>query len=88
MGVDWEMSKGLARGILRDRMQRRKLMARMLMVALGLMAAGLWLVDEWLMENPWRFLCWWGICAVVTGAALVFAMYDVLAVIREERGRR
>jgi hypothetical protein len=82
----WMMSKHLAKAILHDRAQRRKWMARILMVALGLMAAGLWLVDDWLAGNPWRFLCWWGVCAVVTGGAMLFALYDMLMVIREERG--
>lgn len=81
----WMMSKHMARAILRDRAERRKWMVRILMVALGLMAAGLWLVDDWLQASPWRFLGWWGMCAVVTIGAMLFALYDMLMVIREER---
>ena len=34
----------------------------------------------------WMFLLWWGGCAMVTCLVLMFALYDALAVIREERG--
>lgn len=86
--MDWETDKRVARLMLRSREQRRKIMARLLLVALGLMAGGLWLVDGWLAKNPWYFLIWWGVCAVVTGMTMVMALYDVLAVIREEREKR
>lgn len=71
--------------ILRDREQRRKLMFRLLLIALGLMAGGLWAVEDWLAGNPWRFLIWWGACAAVTFLTMLLALYDALAVIREER---
>jgi hypothetical protein len=83
----WANDKAVARGILRDRGLRRRLMFRLLMLALGMMAGGLWVVEDWLGGNPWRFLIWWGACALVTCVVMVFALYDVLAVIREERGR-
>lgn len=78
---------GLARMILRDREQRRRLLFQMLLFALGLMAVGLWGIDGWLESSPLRFLIWWAICAIVTCAVIVFALYDVLAVVREERSR-
>jgi hypothetical protein len=84
---DWDHSKSIARGILRDRAARRKLLGRMLMFALALMAAGLWLIDDQLARNPWWFLLWWGGCALVTLMVLLFALYDALAVIREERNK-
>lgn len=84
---EWDQSKSIARGILHDRAARRKLLGRMLMFALGLMAAGLWLVDGLLARNPWWFLLWWGGCALVTLVVLLFALYDALAVIREERDK-
>jgi hypothetical protein len=71
--------------MLRNRGTRRKIMARMLLFALGLMAGGLWLVDGWLRTRPWMFLIWWGACAFVTCMVMVMALYDVAAVIREER---
>ena len=81
----WKDSKGIARAILRDRKARRKVIARMLLAALLMMAAGLWLVDGMLASSPWGFLLWWGGCAVITGLVMLFALYDALAVMREER---
>jgi hypothetical protein len=84
----WNDCKGIARAILRDRAERRKVIGRMLLAALLVMAAGLWLVDDWLASSPWGFLLWWGGCAVLTCLVLLFALYDALAVIREERGEK
>lgn len=83
--MDWESDKRVARAMLRDRETRRKIMARLLAVALGLMAGGLWVVDGWLAKNVWFFLGWWALCAFFTCAAMLMAVYDMLAVIREER---
>ena len=82
----WSVCKGLAREILRDRAERRRLMSKMLMLALGMMAAGLWLLDHWLATNVWRFFLWWAACAGVTSLTILCALYDAMAVIREERG--
>lgn len=84
---DWESSKGLARAILHDRGQRRKWLARWLAVTMGWMVLGLWVLDGWLEENVWRFAVWWGICGVLALVLMIFALYDALAVIREERGK-
>lgn len=83
----WSVSTGLAREILRDRAQRRLLMAKMLVLAVALMAAGLWLLDHWLTANLWRFFMWWTACAVITSLTMLFALYDFLAVLREERDK-
>lgn len=84
---DWANSKQIARAVLHDRAARRKIIMWMLAVALLSMAAGLWLVDRWLAENPWFFLLWWGACGVITCGVVICALYDALAVIREERNR-
>ena len=86
-GFGWKDSKGLARAILRDRAARRKVMGRLLLGVLFWIAAGRWLVDGWLAESPWRFLAWWGACALMTVVVMLFALYDALAVIREERDK-
>jgi sterol desaturase/sphingolipid hydroxylase (fatty acid hydroxylase superfamily) len=83
----WNDSKLIARAVLHDRAARRKLIGRLLMSALLLMAAGLWLIDGWLAKNPWIFLIWWAGCGLVTCVVLLFALYDALAVIREERNK-
>jgi MFS family permease len=81
------MCVGIARAILRDRAARRRMLAQMLMVALGLMAIGLWVIGGWLQESVLRFALWWGACGVITVVVMLFALYDALAVFREERER-
>ena len=81
----WKDSKGIARAMLRDRAMRRKVTGRLLLGVLLWMAAGRWLVDGWLSESAWRFLAWWGACALMTVIVMCFALHDALAVIREER---
>ena len=83
----WESSTGLARAILRDRAERRKWLMRMTLVPLGMLAVGLWVLDGWIWQSPWRVLFWWGGCALATCAVLLFAVYDALAVVREERAK-
>lgn len=87
-GPGWNESKMLARAILHDRRSRRRWLAVMLAVPLGMMALGLWVIDGWLGASVWRFLAWWGVCGMATLVVMVFALYDALAVVREERDRR
>jgi len=84
----WNSSTGLARAILHDRRERRKWMVGMMMVPVVMLAVGLWRINGWLMESPLRFLLWWGGCALATVVVMIFALYDALAVIREEREKR
>jgi peptidoglycan biosynthesis protein MviN/MurJ (putative lipid II flippase) len=82
-----EMSVGIARGILRDRATRRKWLSQCLMLALGLMAVGLWLINGWLQQSVLRFALWWGAVGLITVFVMLFALYDALAVFREERDK-
>ncbi len=50
-----------------------------------MLGAGLWLLDDWIWQHPWRVLIWWGVCAAATCVVMLFAIYDALAVAREER---
>ena len=84
----WSASTGLARAILHNRGERRKWLGRMILLPLGMMAVGLWGISNWIWESPWRVLFWWGGCALATCVVLLFALYDALAVIREERAKR
>lgn len=84
----WSVCKGLAGEILHQRCERRRFMAKLLMLALAMMAAGLWLFEPWLAANLWRFFLWWAACAVITFLTMLFALYDALAVVREERARQ
>jgi polyferredoxin len=81
----WSNSTGLARAILHDRDERRKWLFYLVLVPLGLLAIGLWVIDGWIWASPWRVLFWWGGCAIMTLVVLLFALYDALAVVREER---
>jgi len=85
---DWESSKGIAKAMLHDRSLRRKWMARWLFLTVAWMAAGLWILDGWLGEAAWRFVAWWGICAMLALVLMALALYDSLAVFREERNKR
>jgi peptidoglycan biosynthesis protein MviN/MurJ (putative lipid II flippase) len=84
---DWQSSKGVAKSILHDRTLRRKAMARSLALLLAVFAIGLWAIDEWLAADLWRFILWWGGCAFLAVFVVVFALYDAMRVIREERDR-
>ncbi|MEX1049322.1 MAG: hypothetical protein WED15_07325 [Akkermansiaceae bacterium] len=84
----WGSSTDLARAILYDRAERRKWLGRMVLAPLGMLALGLWGMDGWLWASPWRALIWWGACGLATLFVILFALYDALAVIREERAER
>jgi len=84
----WSVCKGLAWQMLSTRAERRRLMSQLLMLALGLMAVGLWLLDHWLAANLWRFCLWWAACAGICSLTMLCALYDCVAVIREERAAR
>ncbi len=85
---NWDSSKGIAKAILHDRGMRRKWMARWLMATIAWFAVGLWVIDEWLGDSAVRFLVWWGLCALLALVLMIFALYDSIAVVREERNRR
>lgn len=84
---DWQAGKGLAKSILHDRPARRRAMGRSAALLLGMFAIGLWGIDGWLQADLWRFIAWWGFCGFLAIFVMLFALYDVLRVIREERER-
>jgi len=59
----------------------------MTLVPIGMIIVGVWALDEWIWASPWRVLGWWGGCALATCVMIIFAIYDALAVIGEERKR-
>jgi len=85
---DWESSKGIAKAVLHDRPTRRKWLGRLLLLTLAWLSLGLWVIDSWLEAEVWRFVFWWAACGFLAIVLLVSALYDSLAVIREERGKR
>ena len=84
-GSQWSANKGIARGILHDRALRRRLMGRLLLLLIAVFAIGLWAIDGWLRADIWRFFLWWAGCGVLAVFVVMFAVYDVFAVLREER---
>lgn len=82
---DWELNKALARAILHDRGQRRKWLGRCLFLTMTWMAVGLWVLDGKLSENALMFVLWWGFCFLLVSVLILFALYDLVAVMREER---
>lgn len=82
---DWNDSKRLAGLILRDRSARRRWLAGFLLLAMGMIGVGMWIFDSWLASSSLVFLLWWGACAVLTLITLLFAIYDALAAVREEK---
>ncbi len=85
---NWQDSTALARAILHDRKERRKWLGRMMIVPVAMLALGLWVVNDWIWQSPWYALAWWGGCAGATLIVVIFALYDSLAVIREERTKQ
>jgi hypothetical protein len=83
----WDDSKGLARAILHHRHERRKWLGRLTLFPLAMMVTGLWVLNDWIWTSPWRVIFWWGGCAAATVVVILFALYDALAVIREERSK-
>ena len=81
----WNHSTGLARAILHDRAERRKWLFYLVLAPLGMLALGLWVIDGWIWTSLWRVILWGGGCALATLVAMLFALYDSLAVIREEK---
>lgn len=81
----WDDSKRIARGILHERHARRRVLGVLLVIALGMMAAGIWWLDSWLEARPVLFLYWWAVCGLLTCFVLLFAVYDALRAVKEER---
>jgi peptidoglycan biosynthesis protein MviN/MurJ (putative lipid II flippase) len=83
----WPANKGVARGILHNRTLRRRVMGRFLLLLIAVFAIGLWVIEEWLRQDIWRFFLWWAGCGALAVFIVMFAIYDVFAVLREERGK-
>jgi predicted tellurium resistance membrane protein TerC len=85
---DWHSSKGIAKSMLRDRVTRRRTLGYALFVVLAWLGIGMWGIDEWLAGSAMRFLVWCSVCMLLTLMLVIFALYDALRVIREERSKR
>ena len=76
---------GLARMILYTREMRRKVLLQLVVVLLVLVVLGAWPLAGWLSGNMWLFLLWWGASLFYGLMVILLAIYDMLAVFKEER---
>jgi quinol-cytochrome oxidoreductase complex cytochrome b subunit len=75
----------ISRAILHDRKTRRKWLGNSVIFMLCFFAIGLWGIDGWLKGSIVRFGLWWAGCGVIAMKVMIFALYDAVACIREER---
>ena len=86
--ASWVMvCTGLARMILHSREMRRKMLFQLVLVLLAIVVLGAWPLSGWLGSNIWLFLLWWGVSMFYGLMVILLAIYDMLAVIKEERGK-
>ena len=78
---------GLARMILQSREMRRKVLFQLVLVLLVIVTLGAWPLSNWLAQSVWLFLAWWGACMLYGILVILLAIYDMAAVVKEERGK-
>ena len=84
--ASWVMvCMGLARMILHSREMRRKMLFQLLIVLLVAVVLGTWPLANWLSGSVWLFLIWWGFCMLYGVMVVLLAIYDMMAVVKEER---
>ena len=71
--------------ILHTRKLRRKMLLQLLILLAVIVALGSWPLAGWLGGNIWLFTIWWGICTLYGLMVILLAVYDMLAVVQEER---
>ena len=76
---------GLARMILQSRELRRKVLFQLVIALVVVAVLGAWPLANWLGQNVWLFLAWWGFCMLYGLMIILLAIYDMAAVIKEER---
>lgn len=73
--------------ILHTRKIRRKVLFQLVLVLLVLVCLGAWPLSNWLGSNVWLFLIWWGASMLYGLMVILLAIYDMLAVVKEERDK-
>ena len=71
--------------ILHSREMRRKVLFQLVLVLLVIVGLGAWPLANWLSSNAWLFLIWWGASMLYGLMIILLALYDMLAVVNEER---
>ena len=81
----WQMSRAIAAVTLADRKKRRQCITGLLIFVIAYFALGYWGIDSWLAKGLWRMLFFWGGMVLMLLFLLLFALFDALAAIGEER---
>jgi len=74
----------IARGILHDRVLRRKMITQLVIMLIVLVALGSWVIDDWLRDGMVRFAVFWSLIMFYTLFILLMAFYDILKAVKEE----
>lgn len=87
--ASWAMvCAGIARMILHSREMRRKVLFQLVIVLLIIVVLGAWPLANWLSGSVWLFLIWWGISMLYGLMVILLAIYDMAAVVKEERAKQ
>lgn len=78
---------GLARMILHSRELRRKMLFQLVIVLVIIAALGAWPLSGWLGTSVWLFLIWWAVAMLYGLMVILLAIYDMAAVVKEERAK-
>lgn len=70
----------LARGVLHDRVLRRKMMGQLLLMLVILVALGAWGIDKWLEKSVLWFSIYWGLVMLYALLIILLCFYDMLAI--------
>ena len=81
----WQMSLAIAAVTLADRVKRRKFITGLLLFILAYFSLGNWPMNSWLSQGLWRMLIFWGFLGVLCLLLILFALFDALAAIGEEK---
>lgn len=73
----------VAKAILHDRAQRRKMMLQYLMLVMVMISLGVWVLDDWLGGSPLIFIMYWLTVTCAVFMLVLFAVYDMLRTYQE-----
>lgn len=83
----WQRNKDIAHTLLGSRYLRRKILLYLCVVVVTMTAVGAWPLSDTLMTNPWVFVLYWLFCGGITIFMTLLAIYDLLAVVKEEKDK-
>ncbi len=79
----------LTKGILRDTRMRRNLMLWLMLAAMVMLFGGSWLMsDGWARDHVRIYFLYWAVCAWLTIAGMLLAVFDILIIRAAGRAMR